>query len=102
MAQIHRRFTAEQKMSILKRHLLEQVPVSALCEEYGIRPPLFYRWQKLLFEQGASLFETHGGRSGRAMAHKVSALEEKLTQKNEVLSELMEEYVRLKKAFGGA
>jgi len=36
------------------------------------------------------------------MARKVSTLEEKLARKNEVLSELMEEYVKLKKALGNA
>ena len=46
--------TAEQKVAILRRHLLEQVPVSQLCEEYTIDPSQFYRWQKALFENGAA------------------------------------------------
>ena len=43
-----RRFTPAEKVLILKRHLTERVPVSDLCEEYGLHPNVFYRWQKAL------------------------------------------------------
>ena len=92
--------SAEQKITILRRHLLEQVPVSDLCDEYGIHPTLFYRWQKQLFENGSAVFEAHTKSSKDAQAHKVISLEEKLVRKNEVLSELLEEYVKLEKELG--
>jgi hypothetical protein len=38
--------TAEGKVAISRRHLLDKVPVSDLCEELGLRPTVFYRWQK--------------------------------------------------------
>jgi transposase len=50
-------YTAEEKVAILRRHLLDKVPVSELCEEKGIRPTVFYRWQKEFFENGAAAFE---------------------------------------------
>jgi transposase-like protein len=50
-------YTAEEKVAILRRHLLDKVPVSDLCEEKGLRPTVFYRWQKELFENGASAFQ---------------------------------------------
>jgi transposase InsO family protein len=45
-------FTPEEKVAILKRRLVDKVPVSELCEEMGLRPTVFYRWQKELFENG--------------------------------------------------
>ena len=43
-----RHHTALQKISILRKHLLEGHPVSEVCDEHGINPTLFYRWQKEL------------------------------------------------------
>lgn len=57
MKKQRKRYTAEEKVAVLKRHLLEQVPVSDLCEETGIHPTVFYRWQKDFFENGAGLFQ---------------------------------------------
>jgi transposase len=51
-------YTAEEKVAILRRHLLDQVPVSDLCEEPGLQPTVFYRWQKEFFENGAAAFQT--------------------------------------------
>ena len=50
-------YTAEEKVAILRRHLLDKVPVSDLCEELGLQPTVFYRWQKEFFENGAVAFE---------------------------------------------
>ena len=55
MTETREHFSAEQKMAILYRHLLEQVLVSDLCDEQSIHPTLFYRWQKQWFENGAKL-----------------------------------------------
>ncbi len=93
-------FTPPQKVAILKRHLLEKVPVSDLCDEIDIKPTQFYRWQKEFFERGAAAFERKPSGRSNAKERKIAALEEKLTKKNEVLSELMEEHVDLKKSLG--
>jgi transposase-like protein len=92
--------SAEQKVAILRRHLLEQVPVSQLCEEYKIDPSQFYRWQKALFENGASALERTAKPSTDPYERKIAALEEKLARKHEVVSELMEEVIKAKKANG--
>jgi len=52
-----RRFTGKEKVAILRRHLVEGVSVSDLCDEHGLNPTMFYRWQKELFENGATAFE---------------------------------------------
>ena len=102
-----RHFTGQEKVAILRRHLLDKVPVSDLCEEHRINPTLFYRWQKDWFEQGAVVFDAPQGRArnGRAedaAAKRITALEDKLRRKDEVLGELMEEHVALKKSLGEA
>ena len=98
-----RHFTPHEKVAILKRHLLEKVPVSDLCDELGIAPNLFYRWQKEFFENGTAAFENNGKRRKAdqdAKDRKIATLEDKLQRKNEVLAELMEEHVQLKKELG--
>lgn len=102
MAETRRHFTAEQKIAILRQHLLEHVAVSDLCDEHGIQPSVFYRWQQQLFENGASALAPRARSARDPLADKVKALEDKLTRKNEVLSELMEEHVKLRKELGDA
>jgi transposase-like protein len=97
--------TPEQKVAIVRRHLLEQVPVSDLCDEYGIHATQYYAWQKQLFEQGSVAFERKTNKANQkrqqtAQAKKIEQLEEKLHKKNEVVAELLEEHVQLKKELG--
>ena len=103
MTQRRKHYSGEEKVSILRRHLLEHVPVSDLCDELGLAQTVFYRWQKEFFEHGAAAFErkSKGQRKQEShQARKMEALEAKLATKNEVLSELMEEHVKLKKELG--
>jgi transposase-like protein len=93
-------YSSREKVIILKQHLLEQVPVSDLCDKYGLHPTVFYRWQKEFFEKSANVFDQHRDGSSARLERKVSDLEAKLARKNEVLSELMEEHVALKKSLG--
>jgi len=89
-------YSPAEKVSILKRHLVGRETVSDLCNEYQLQPKIFYGWQKQFFEQGISVFarETKSSRK-QAEERRVCELEEKLRQKHEVLSELLEEHVRL-------
>jgi transposase len=57
MRKERKHFTPEEKVAILRRHLVDKIPVSELCEELGPRPTVFYRWQKELFENGAAAFQ---------------------------------------------
>ena len=50
-------FAPEQKVAIVREHLIEKVPVSKVCDAHGISVVNFYKWQKLLFENGAAAFE---------------------------------------------
>jgi transposase-like protein len=103
MSTERKHYTAQDKVAILRLHLLEQKPVSDLCDQYSIHPTLFYRWQKEFLENGAAAFEANGKRRKaveEVKDRKSAALEGKLQQKNEVVAELMQEYVQLKKELG--
>ena len=47
-----RHFAAAEKVAILKRHLVDKVPISDLCDELGLYPNLLYTWLKEFFENG--------------------------------------------------
>lgn len=93
-------YTPEEKVSILRRHLIERVAVSDLCDEYQLQPTTFYLWQKQFFENGAAAFVSNDRPQKRAEEVKIQQLEAKLNRKHEVLSELMEEHIKLKKELG--
>jgi hypothetical protein len=44
MSEKRRHFSPEEKVGILKKHLLEKVPVSTLFDQFGIHPTMFHRW----------------------------------------------------------
>ena len=97
----HRKhFTAEEKVRQLRRHLVEKLPVSQVCEEAGIQPTQFYRWQQIFFENGAAAFERKSKPETSAREQRIAFLESKIQRKDEVLAELMEEHVALKKSLG--
>ena len=95
-----RRYTAEEKVRILKRHLVDHIAVSDLCDQYSISPTIFYRWQKQFFEKGAVALEPQSRNKRDAKDRRINELEAKLQNKNEVVSELMEAHLRLKKNLG--
>lgn len=97
---IRKRFTSQEKVAILRLHLLEGTPVSDLCDKHGIGPSMFYRWQKDFFENGAAALERRVRHVTDDKDRRIALLEQKLQRKHEVLSELMEEHVKLKKELG--
>jgi transposase len=95
-----KRFTAQEKVAILRLHLLEHVAISDLCDQHGVHPTMFYRWQKEFFENGSAAFEPRSRQSTDSKDQRIALLEQKLQRKHEVLSELMEEHIKLKKELG--
>jgi transposase len=97
-----RHFEGADKVAILKRHLLDKIPISDLADELDIQPTQLYDWLKKFFENGHLAFDN--GRKSKAVEdaseRKIEQLEAKLTRKNEVLAELMEEHTLLKKELG--
>jgi len=98
----------EEILVLLKRHLVERVPVSQVCVEAKIQPTQFYRWQARLFSEGAVVFRRRGPGTRQERMERLKTmertaeLEAKLRRKDEVLGELLEEHVALKKKLGGS
>jgi len=98
-----KRFTAQEKVAILKEHLIDKAPVSEVCDKHGLNPTVFYRWQKEFFENGAAAFEARSPRADgrtRQLEERVEKLTAKVARKDEVIAEVMEEAMRLKKNLG--
>ena len=99
-----KRFTAQEKVKLLRLHLLEKQPISDLCDRHGLNPNVFYRWQKQFFENGAAAFDQAGnGRKdsqSKKLEEKISRLQAKLSHKDEVIAEIMASHVALKKSLG--
>src|SRR5476651_971038 len=97
-----RHFLGTEKVAILKRHLIDKVPVSDLCDELDIYPNQLYGWLKEFFENGHAAFDN--GRKSKAVEDaqqaKIQQLEAKLTRKNEVMAELMEALTEQKTSLG--
>jgi transposase len=102
MRKERKQYTAEEKVVILRRHLLDKIPVSDLCEENGLQPTVFYRWQKEFFENGAAAFQSkeRPARQVEERQKRIEFLEKKVHTKDEVLAELMAEHIALKKNLG--
>ena len=101
--QARTQYSGKEKIKILRKHLIEKVPVSEICDEYKIAVSVFYKWQAQLFEQGEKVFsQTNREEKTKPsiLEQKIVGLEEKLMRKAEVLSELMEEHIKLKKNLG--
>ncbi len=97
-----RQFTPEEKVAILRRHLIEKVTVPDLGDEYHLHPTVFYRWLKQFFDNGAVALSPaeRARRREEAQRQRIEFLEAKLAKKDAVLAELMEEHVALKKSLG--
>ena len=93
MKKQRKHYTPEEKVAILRRHLLEKKPISKLCDELGLLPTVFYRWQKEFFENGGAAFEQKTRPNHSADQERTAHLEKKIQTKDEVLAELMAEHV---------
>ena len=103
MTRQRRHFPVQQKVAILRLHFLEKIPVSDVCEKHDIPVTLFYNWQKQLFDNAEAAFTVSDKRRRNdtdAKDQQIAGLQEKLQRKHEVLSEVVEEFVQLKKTHG--
>ena len=53
MIKRRKNYTPEEKVAILKKHFVEKVTVSDICDRYNLQLTVFYRWQKQFFENRA-------------------------------------------------
>jgi transposase-like protein len=103
MGRIRRHHTADLKAVALRKHYVEKVPVSEVCEELKVQPSLFYNWQRALFENADKVLGTNASAQSareRQLEAENAALRAKLARKDEVIAEISEEHVKLKKELG--
>jgi len=101
MRRNRRTFSAQEKAEILKQHLVEKKAISEVCDAHGLQPTVFYRWLKALFENAELALEAkRPAKESSAQKSRIEQLEAKLRSKDEVLGELMGEYVAVKKKLG--
>jgi len=102
MSRERRHFTAQQKAAVVRRHLAGKEAVSDLADELAVQPSLIHLWVKQVLDQAERAFDrARGGRPGTDLKDRqIDQLQSKLLQKNEVISELMQEHVQLKKELG--
>lgn len=98
--QQRRHFTAEQKVAILREHLLERKPISEICDRHKLQPSVFYDWQKRLFENGAAAMETTRDPEKLRLEREVETLKVTLSKKDHIIARVTEEFVNAKKASG--
>jgi len=97
-----KRYTAEEKIKILREVLEDGKPISQVADHYGLHPNNIFNWRKQLFEGGLQTFQVkRTDISAKAGERKIAALEEKLKHKDEVIAEFAEELLGLKKKNSG-
>lgn len=99
-----RHFTTDQKVALLRRHLVDKDPVSTICDENQLQPSVFYDWLRQAFSNlGAALgppVSDEPSKREKALAAKARELEAKLVKKDNVIAEVTEELVKTKKELG--
>jgi len=97
-----KRYTAEEKIKILREVLEDGKAISQVADHYGLHPNNIFNWRKQLFESGVQTFQIkRSDISNKAEERKITALEDKIKQKDEVIAELAEELLGLKKKNSG-
>ena len=100
MSKERRHWTSDDKIKLLRRHLIEKVPISKICAEARLAPSMFHRWQEQLFVNAALALESNRRAERGQDQQRIEKLEQKIRQKDEVLAELMVEHITLKKELG--
>ena len=100
MARTRKHYSPPEKAAILREHLIDRIPISDLCDKHSIHPTLFYQWQRTLFENLPDLFEAKSRGAAKQKNSQVEALKKKLAHKDEVIAQIMEDFVAVKKRIG--
>ncbi len=100
-----RHLSPEKKAELIRRHLADKVPVSDLCNENGLQPSVFYGWLKQLLANAPTALANGKQRRRddsreQELLAKIEKLEAKLAKKDEVIAEISEEFVKVKKTLG--
>ena len=96
-----RHWSADDKIKLLRLHLIENQAISKICDEANLSPTQFYAWQEQLFTKGGLGLVSKRVTERNKDLERIQKLEGRLRQKDEVIAELLTEHIALKKSFGG-
>lgn len=102
MSKRTRRYHApSQKADLLRKHHVDKVPISDLCNQHQLQPSVFYTWQRQLWDHAALAFtDAKPSSHEQELEAQVAALQQKLAKKEHVIAELSEELIDAKKECG--
>jgi transposase len=102
MGRKRKRYTSEEKIKILREVLEDGKPVSTVAETYNVDPTQIMTWRKQMFENASQAFEIkRKDITEKALEKQTKALEDKLRHKDNVIAELAQELLELKKKYPG-
>ena len=102
MGRTRRTFTAEEKLKVVMAVIQDGKAVSDVAKENNIHPNMILNWKKEFLENAAMVFNRpRPDITEKAQQKKIDELEAKLQKKDEVIAEIAEENMLLKKTFGG-
>jgi transposase len=97
-----KRYTGEEKIKILREVLEDGKTISSVAEAYNVHPNQIMNWRKQLFEGGRQVFQIkRSDIADKAHEKQTKAFEDKLQHKDNVIAELAQELLELKKKYPG-
>jgi len=77
---VRKNYSPQEKVSILRSHLVDKVSALQLCAEFQLQPKIFYGWLKRLFDNGPTALKRRPttGKLPDASRHGRADLQEQL------------------------
>ena len=95
---LHRKWSKEEKLKIIRLHLEEHISIEKIKKEYGVNNSLVSAWVKKYLEEGEDALEPHNGNPYAAL-HTSKSLSE-VERLRLMVAKLEVENARLKKDIG--
>jgi len=93
-----KRYSPENKVAMLREHFEKNISVADICEKYRLHPNQFYLWKKELFEKAVEIFSAK--RTHQKKDITADELKKIIKDRNEIIAELLQENLKLKKLSG--
>ncbi len=100
-----KRYTSEEKLTILREHLEKNVSISKLAERHKANPDAIYKWRRQFFENAYDYFDTKEKKVEekklKAAEERIKELESTLSVRESLISDLVADTFAMKKKLHG-